>query len=87
MSISEKLCNVISNVTNKQIELSELAGKNLNSELGLTSVDALELLIRIEGEFGITIDDSDLSLELLSDFQTLENYVNKKLQSDDGVVA
>lgn len=87
MSISEKLCNVISNVTNKHIDLSKLAGKNLHSELGLTSVDALELLIRIEGEFGITIDDSDLSLELLSDFQSLENYVNKKLQSDDAIVA
>ncbi|WP_020405403.1 acyl carrier protein [Hahella ganghwensis] len=87
MSISEKLCSVISNVTNKQINLTELADKNLNSELGLTSVDALELLIRIEGEFGITIDDSDLSLELLSDFQTLEKYVSSKLNSDDAVVA
>lgn len=87
MNTSQKLCNIISNTTNKQLVVTDLIGKNLNAELGLTSIDALELLIRIEGEFGITIDDSDLSLELLSNFQTLESYVVGKLETDNSTVA
>ena len=57
MQISERIINVFSAVTQRNMTLNELRGKNLIEMFGLNSVDALEVLIRIEGEFGIQIDE------------------------------
>jgi Acyl carrier protein len=59
----------------------DIEGKNLGTELGINSVDALEILIRIEDVFGIQIDDEDLSAELFESLDILIDYVLKKLNS------
>ncbi|CAK2440223.1 Carrier domain-containing protein [Vibrio crassostreae] len=79
MSISTRLYEVISNATGRDVDQEKLQSNNMIDELGLTSVDSLEVLIRIEGEFDIMIDDSDLSMDLLGDFNKLEEYVSGKL--------
>lgn len=78
MDVSTKLIEILTDVSSKPITAEQLQNANLNEALGLTSVDSLELLIRIEGEFDIEIDDEDLSMELLSSLGTLENYVRGK---------
>lgn len=79
MQISERLINVLSAVTQRDVTLDALRDKNLIETLGLNSVDALEVLIRVEGEFGIQIDDEDLSIELVSSVDTLEQYIRNRL--------
>lgn len=52
---------------------------NLTSELGLDSINSLEVLIWVENEFGIQIDDEDLSVALINSLDVLAAYVKNKL--------
>jgi acyl carrier protein len=82
MQISERLTQIFSAVTNRKIAIEELQGKNVIEVLGLNSVDALEVLIRVEGEFGIQIDDEDLSIDLVQSLQTLTEYVQRRCPNE-----
>ncbi len=53
--------------------------ENLTSELGLDSINSLEVLIWVENEFGIQIDDEDLSVALINSLDVLAAYVENKL--------
>lgn len=44
-------------------------------DYGYNSIDALELLLKIENEFEISIPDEDLNSELVKSVETLTNYV------------
>ena len=79
MNIAEKLTEILTGVSSKPVSPEQLKTEDLNETLALTSVDSLELLIRIEGEFDIEIDDEDLSRNLLQSFETLESYVTGKI--------
>jgi acyl carrier protein len=79
MDVGARLIEILTKVSSKPVTVEQLRNANLNEALGLTSVDSLELLIRIEGDFDIEIDDEDLSMELLSSFNTLQNYVQGKM--------
>lgn len=60
---------------------------NLRSELGIDSITGLELLIWVEQEFGIQIDDDDLSVELVDSLDTLAAYVEGRLAEASTVQA
>ena len=51
----------------------------LLESLGLNSIDALELLLKIEQEFNIEIDDEDLNVELVRSISSLCEYVSRKV--------
>jgi len=51
---------------------------NLTAELGLDSINSLELLIFVENEFKIQIDDADLSVALVDLLDGLAAYIEKK---------
>jgi acyl carrier protein len=55
----------------------EIKGEDLITELGITSVDSLEILIAIESEFKITIPDEDLNQKLVSSLDSLESYIRE----------
>lgn len=79
--INARIRSTIVSALARKISPDEITGEDLVSELGMTSVDALEVLIRIEGEFGIVIDDSDLSQQLVSSLEHLSDYVREKLST------
>lgn len=58
---------------------ADIIGKNLPEELGISSVDALEILIGIETEFDITIHDEDLNQNLIASCDSLQHYIEKQL--------
>lgn len=51
---------------------------NLASELGIDSLKSLEFLVWVENEFGIEIDDSDLSVKLIDSLDYLASYIERK---------
>lgn len=57
----------------------EVPRHGLLRELGLDSVASLEYLIWVEGEFGIQIDDDDLSVDLVDDLTVLADYVRGRV--------
>jgi acyl carrier protein len=51
---------------------------NMINELGINSIDALEILIWIEDTFNLQIPDEDLNSELLVSMNKLADYIVKK---------
>lgn len=68
---------------NLEIEISEedIVGDDLISELGINSVDAISIFISIEDVFGITIDDEDLSADLISSLNKISQYIISKMSN------
>lgn len=51
---------------------------------GFNSIDALELLLRIETEFDIEISDEHLDAELVRTIRSISSYVLGKLEESNG---
>lgn len=49
--------------------------------LNLDSVNLLELIVLIEEEFGVTVEDEDLSLDLIRNIGSLGAYVKERMGS------
>lgn len=77
--IQTRLRTTIANALNRGISADTIVGVNMVEELGMTSVDALEVLIHVENEFNIMIDDSDLSQELVTSLDKLASYIDRKM--------
>jgi acyl carrier protein len=61
----------------EDIPQEKLEGTELIEELGITSIDALEILIGVEIAFDIHIKDEDLSPDLISSLDVLEAFVRR----------
>lgn len=51
---------------------------NATNSLGLDSIDALELVLGIEQEFGVKIEDEEVGVEALSSVDALTRFVQTK---------
>lgn len=51
---------------------------------GFNSVDALELLLHVENEFGIEIEDQDLNASLVHTIRALAEYVHRRVSTIGG---
>ena len=76
--IKSKILDIIIKTMNLDIDKSAVAGNDLIAELGINSVDALEIFVWIENEFDIQIDDDDLNSELIGSLDSIADYVAKK---------
>ncbi|WP_309401001.1 phosphopantetheine-binding protein [Cerasicoccus maritimus] len=50
----------------------------MDSGLGLDSIDALELVVRVEKEFGIKIKNSEEAREALGSINTLATFIESR---------
>jgi len=49
--------------------------------LGLDSIDALELVVALEKEFGIKIPDEDIGREAFASVSALARYIDKNIST------
>ncbi len=81
MNYNEKIAAVedtIANIFTEFLRLSEREDASQVPHLdtySLNSIDALEVLLRVEKEFGIEIADEDLNADLLTNQHSLAAYV------------
>jgi acyl carrier protein len=61
-----------------QIDPTEVKDTDLVATLGIDSIGVLEIIVRVENAFRITIDDADASLALVDSLDTLAAYVISK---------
>ncbi|MHB1392538.1 MAG: acyl carrier protein [Clostridia bacterium] len=79
VDISQKVKEIIIKSIGLKIDPSEVIGQDLIGELGINSIDALEIFVWIENTFEIQISDEDLSAELVASLAGLTDYIyNKK---------
>ena len=77
-TILNKLIELINNDYNQDKVIDHISvSTNIVTDLGINSVDALELLLKIEDVFSIEIPDEKLNLELLQDIQKLADYIQE----------
>lgn len=74
-NIRQRICQIIIKSLRLKKLPEEIDGVNLITELGITSIDSLEILIGIEIEFGIRVEDEDLNQQLVSSLNNLEEYI------------
>lgn len=77
-NIKQTLRRLIVSTLKRDMKPEIIKGDNLISELGITSVDSLEILIAIESEFGITVHDEDLNQSLISSLDALSQYIQQR---------
>lgn len=77
--IKDKLRRIIVQALRLNRDPETIPDNDLTSELGLDSINSLEVLIWVENEFGIQIDDEDLSVALINSLDVLAAYVEKKV--------
>jgi len=73
---------IIINSMQLNIVPEDIKGNDLIAELGINSIDALEIFVWIENSFDIQIDDEDLSSTLLGSIDYLANYIYQKRNSN-----
>ena len=63
----------------EDIDPSEIADNDplFNEGLGLDSVDAIELVVILDNEYGIKFKDMDAAKEVFASVQILTDYINK----------
>lgn len=83
-SVTRRLRQVIAKALRLEIGPDQIDGADLIREFGITSIDALEILINVEIEFGIEVADEDLNHALVASLHGLEEYVGKRLQDAPG---
>lgn len=62
------------------IDPKDIPDTDLVQTLGLDSINTIEYLIWVEGEFDIQIADEDLSIDLIDDLNRLAAYVENRQQ-------
>lgn len=81
MTDTDRLIKVFSSTVGRELSREDLSGGDLIGTLGLNSIDALQLLIQVEIEFGFSIEDNELSIELVNSLERLEAFVADKTQA------
>ncbi len=51
----------------------------VNFGLGVDSVSSLEFVVALEKEYGIEIDESEITPDILKNINSISDYVSKKL--------
>lgn len=71
-----KTCNL------DDVEMDAITGDDPligpNSILGLDSLDALEIAVTIQQEYGVRMDSENTSRDVLQSLGTLAEYINQK---------
>lgn len=79
-TVTTDLKRVIIDIKGANISLEEIQDDfNLIDDMGFDSLKMIELIIKIEEVFNIQLDDNELEIETLSNFQKLLLLIQKKI--------
>ena len=78
--LAAELAAILNQATRGRIPATLVNGEaNLISEYGLDSIEALDVFLRVEERFQLTVDDEDLSREMFRSFARFHNYVQLRV--------
>lgn len=62
-----------------EVEVNISNEEDLVSLLGINSIEAIEIIVRLENEFDMEVDDADLSVDFLKNIDSIANYIVDKV--------
>jgi acyl carrier protein len=93
--VSEELMMDVKKLIIERLKLEEIAVEDIDIDaplfgegLGLDSIDALELVIGLEKEYGVSIPDAEVGRKVFQSVRTIAQYIvdnqNKEVAAADG---
>ncbi len=82
-SIANDLKSIIIESLELNIKPEQINGEDLINELNINSVDALEILVRVENKFKIVVPDEDLNVSLIATLEGFALYIHDNCQSSE----
>lgn len=78
--IKVKIMNIITETLKEKISIDRIGEDDLISDIsGLTSLEAIEIVAYMENEFGIEIEDENLTVSFISTINNLATYICNKI--------
>jgi len=93
--ITEELIQDVKQLIVERLKLEEIATEDIDTDaalfgegLGLDSIDALELVIGLEKEYGVSIPDAEVGKKVFQSVRTIAQYIvdnqGKAIAAADG---
>jgi acyl carrier protein len=93
--VTEELMMDVKKLIIERLKLEEIAVEDIDTDaplfgegLGLDSIDALELVIGLEKEYGVSIPDAEVGREVFQSVRTIAQYIvdnqGKEVAAADG---
>ncbi|UCC66556.1 MAG: acyl carrier protein [Deltaproteobacteria bacterium] len=82
LEVTEKLIKQVKRLIIERLKLEEIAIEDIDTDaplfgegLGLDSIDALELVIGLEKEYGVSIPDAEVGRKVFQSVRTIAHYI------------
>ena len=79
----DQLRAIVARALQLQIDPSDLPDDKLVATLGIDSIGMLEIIVRVENVFRITVEDADMSPDLIDSLDTLAVYITNKKKNGE----
>lgn len=80
--VTEELIQDVKQLIIERLKLEEITAEDIDSDaplfgegLGLDSIDALELVIGLEKEYGVSIPDAEVGKKVFQSVRTIAQYI------------
>jgi len=80
--VTEELIQDVKQLIIERLKLEEIAAEDIDADaplfgegLGLDSIDALELVIGLEKEYGVSIPDAEVGRKVFQSVRTIAQYI------------
>lgn len=78
--VSEKIKMIIISKGKKEVDANSIEEQtNLIDDLGFDSVQMIEFIVSLEESFGVSLDDADVDLDVLSKYGVVVKMIEKKI--------
>ncbi len=95
MEVTEELITDVKRLIIERLKLEEIEVEDIGTDaplfgegLGLDSIDALEMVIGLEKEYGVSIPDAEVGKEVFQSVRTVAQYIvdnqSEKVSATDG---
>jgi len=82
LGVTEELIQDVKQLIIERLKLEEIGAEDIDADaplfgegLGLDSIDALELVIGLEKEYGVSIPDAEVGKKVFQSVKTIAQYI------------